>query len=71
MSAIARLQAKIEQLKSKYEATKNENKKLKSQLETLNDGNDFQETIERLQNELNQRDKEIDEIVAKVESLLK
>jgi archaellum component FlaC len=71
MSAIARLQAKIEQLKSKYEATKNENKKLKSQLETLSDGNDFQETIERLQNELNQRDKEIDEIVAKVESLLK
>jgi len=88
MSALQRLQEKITQLKTDYEAVKAQNAELKSQLTNLSGAQSEQEmlisnlreeaqkaqalesTVSELRRELDEKDAEIEKIIAQVESLL-
>jgi predicted RNase H-like nuclease (RuvC/YqgF family) len=88
MSALQRLQEKITQLKTDYEAVKAQNVELKSQLTNLSGAQSEQEmlinnlreeaqkaqalesTVSELRRELEEKDTEIEKIIAQVESLL-
>lgn len=71
MSALQTLQEKIELWRVSHEALKNENAQLKAELATANGSKSDQETeIELLQLELQEKDTEIEKIIAQVEALL-
>ena len=88
MSALQRLQEKITQLKTGYDAIKAENIELKDQLTNLSSSQSEQEmlinnlreeaqkaqileqTVAELRRELEEKDAEIEKIIAQVESLL-
>jgi len=88
MSALQRLQEKITQLKTDYDAIKAQNAELKQQLATLSSSQSEQEmlinnlreeaqkaqtleqTVAELRRELEEKDTEIEKIIAQVESLL-
>ncbi len=71
MSALERLQEKIEQLKNNYLGMRHEIDELKSQLEDVYTSKGEQDnTIGQLRNELEEKDREIEGIVAKIEELL-
>jgi hypothetical protein len=71
MNALARLQEKIEELKNSYEAIVQSNQELKTQLEEKDQSqSEQQNTIDLLRYELEEKDKEIEEIILKVEALL-
>jgi len=67
MSALSRLQERIEELKNKYEGIKHETTELRARLEGVDDQ---QNTINALRHELEEKDREIEEIITKVEALL-
>ena len=71
MSALSRLQEKIEQLKSNYEAMRRESDEMRAKIDGVS-GNEheMQKTINAIRYELEEKDREIEEIVTKVESLL-
>ena len=71
MNALARLQEKIEELKNSYEAIVQSNQELKAQLEEkAQSQSEQQNAIDLLKYELEEKDKEIEEIIVKVEALL-
>ena len=71
MSALQRLQEKIEQWRRDFEALKSENAQLKVQLSQLGATQDEKERqIEALKRELAEKDAEIEKIIAQVEALL-
>lgn len=71
MDALQRLQEKIEELKDNYLVMKNEISELKSQLERVYSSNgEQQNVIVQLKNELEEKDREIEGVVAKIEELL-
>ncbi|MCD6653946.1 MAG: DUF3450 domain-containing protein [Sulfurovum sp.] len=71
MSALHRLQEKIAQWKRDHEALKEENAQLKNQLENIAGSQSEQAaTIEALKRELEEKDTEIEKIIAQVETLL-
>jgi len=88
MSALQKLQEKIEQWRRDHEALKLQNSDLKSQLASVASSQNDQEsiiaelrnkvekcttqeeTIEALQRELEEKDAEIEKIIAQVETLL-
>ena len=71
MSVLERLQEKIEQLKNNYLGMQHEIGELKLQLENVYASKGEQDNIiGQLRNELEERDREIEGIVAKVEELL-
>jgi regulator of replication initiation timing len=70
-SALERLQIKIEELISNYELLKIENAKLTKRLQNPSfDQKEQQDLIKKLQIELDQKDEQIDLLIAKVEELL-
>jgi len=71
MTALQRLQEKIEQLKSNYSGMQSEIGELKAQLEALhvNQG-DQQNIIDQLRGDLEEKDREIEGIISKVEEIL-
>lgn len=71
MTALQRLQEKIEQLKNNYSGMRNEIGELKLQLDALhaNQG-DQQNIIDQLRGELEEKDHEIEGIISKVEEIL-
>jgi SMC interacting uncharacterized protein involved in chromosome segregation len=71
MSVLQKLQEKIEQLKNGYEAIKSENVQLHARIESAGDSYaQQQKVIAGLQNDIAEKDKEIEAIIAKVEELL-
>ena len=71
MAALQRLQEKIEQWKVDHEALKRENEKLKEELQNASGSKGEQEAlIESLKKELEEKDAEIEKIIAQVEMLL-
>ena len=71
MSALQRLQEKIEQWRVDHEALKSENAQLKVELSTVSGSQNEQALqVEALKNELEEKDTEIEKIIAQVESLL-
>ena len=71
MTALQRLQEKIEQLKNNYHGMQHEIGELRAQLEGVNASRGEQQgIIDQLRNELEEKDREIEGIVAKVEELL-
>ncbi len=88
MSALQKLQEKIEQWRKDHEALKVQNSDLKNKLESVASSQNDQEsviaelrnrvancatqeeTIETLQRELEEKDAEIEKIIAQVETLL-
>lgn len=71
MTALQRLQEKIEELKNNYLGMQHEIGELRSQLEGVHANQGEQENvIGQLRNELEEKDREIEGIVAKVEELL-
>ncbi|MEY3001961.1 MAG: hypothetical protein RLZZ428_336 [Pseudomonadota bacterium] len=78
MSALQKLQEKIEQWKSGYEALKQENTQLKTQLSMVSGSQNEYESqmatlkreVEAKNAELAEKDAEIEKIIAQVESLL-
>lgn len=88
MSALQKLQEKIEQWKLDHEKIKRENIELKSQLAGVTGAQEdkealkneleakvtqcqtYEETIQSLQNELKEKDEEIEKIITQVEALL-
>ncbi|RLA69757.1 MAG: hypothetical protein DRG30_09855 [Epsilonproteobacteria bacterium] len=71
MSALERLQEKIEQLKNNYLGMRHEIDELKSQLEDVYASKGEQDnTIGQLRSELEEKDREIEGIVTKIEELL-
>ena len=88
MSALQKLQEKIEQWRADHEALKVQNRDLKSQLASIASSQNDQEsviaelrsevnkcttqeaTIEALKRELEEKDAEIEKIIAQVETLL-
>ncbi|MBD3792463.1 MAG: hypothetical protein IE918_10080 [Campylobacterales bacterium] len=71
MSALQRLQAKIEQWRVDFEALKSENAQLKVELQNATGSKEEQSAqIEMLKLELEEKDVEIEKIIAQVESLL-
>ena len=88
MSALQKLQEKIEQWRADHEALKVQNRELKSQLANVASSQNDQEsiiaglrnevekcttqeaTIEALKRELEEKDAEIEKIIAQVETLL-
>jgi len=71
MSALQKLQEKIEQWRRDHEALKNENAQLKMELSNASGSQSQQEAqIESLKRELEEKDAEIEKIIAQVESLL-
>lgn len=71
MTALQKLQEKIEQWRVDHEALKDENTQLTTELSNTWDAQNEQLTqIEVLKRELVERDAEIEKIIAKVEALL-
>jgi len=71
MSALQKLQEKIEQWRADHEALKNENAQLKMELSNVSGSQTQQEAqIATLKRELEEKDAEIEKIIAQVESLL-
>ncbi len=71
MSALERLQERIEQLKNNYLGMQHEIGELRSQLEDVYASKGDQDNaIGQLRGELEEKDREIEGIVAKVEELL-
>ncbi|SFV49961.1 hypothetical protein MNB_SV-6-1076 [hydrothermal vent metagenome] len=71
MTALQRLQEKIEQLKNNYHGMQHEIYELKQQLEALhNSQGEKQGAIDQLRAELDEKDREIEGIISKVEDLL-
>jgi chromosome segregation ATPase len=71
MSALGRLQEKIQELKEQYEALQQENAQLKAQIQHLSSSHGTQQaSIAELRQELQDKDKEVEAIIAKVEALL-
>mgnify|MGYP001824715615 FL=1 len=71
MSALQKLQEKIEQWRVDHEALKNENAQLKMELSNASGSQSQQEAqIASLKRELEEKDAEIEKIIAQVESLL-
>ena len=71
MAALQKLQEKIEQWKVDHEALKNENAQLKAELANASGSQNAQEAqIASLKRELEEKDIEIEKIIAQVESLL-
>ncbi len=71
MSALQKLQEKIEQWRADHEALKSENAQLKVELSNVSGSQNEQESqIAALKRELEEKDVEIEKIIAQVESLL-
>lgn len=71
MSALQKLQEKIEQWRADHEALKSENAQLKVELSNVSGSQNAQEAqIATLRRELEEKDAEIEKIIAQVESLL-
>ena len=71
MSALQKLQEKIEQWRADHEALKTENAQLKVELSNVSGSQNAQEAqIATLKRELEEKDAEIEKIIAQVESLL-
>ncbi|MCB4748315.1 MAG: hypothetical protein LGB54_06980 [Sulfurovum sp.] len=71
MNALQRLQEKIAQIKIDYEKVKQENVQLKNELLNISGSqNDKDQQIETLKRELEEKDVEIEKIIAQVETLL-
>ncbi len=71
MSALQKLQEKIEQWRADHEALKSENAQLKVELSNISGSQNAQEAqIATLKRELEEKDAEIEKIIAQVESLL-
>ena len=71
MSALQRLQEKIEQWRVDHEGLKNENSQLKHDLNNSSGAHGEKDAlVESLRNELAEKDAEIEKIIAQVESLL-
>jgi peptidoglycan hydrolase CwlO-like protein len=71
MSALERLHEKIEQLKNNHLGMKHEMDELRSQLQGFQaHQGEQQQTIDQLRHELEEKDREIEGIIAKVEELL-
>jgi chromosome segregation ATPase len=71
MSALQKLQEKIEEWRVDHEALKSENAQLKVELSTVSGSQNEQASqIAALKNELEEKDVEIEKIIAQVESLL-
>ena len=71
MSALQKLQEKIEQWRVDHEALKSENAQLKAELSNASGSQNAQEAqIATLKRELEEKDVEIEKIIAQVESLL-
>ena len=71
MSALQKLQEKIEQWRADHEALKSENAQLKVELSNVSGSQNAQEAqIAVLKRELEEKDAEIEKIIAQVESLL-
>ncbi|MCB4755363.1 MAG: hypothetical protein LGB58_01420 [Sulfurovum sp.] len=71
MNALRRLQEKIAQIKIDYEKVKQENVQLKNELLNISGSqNDKDQQIETLKRELEEKDVEIEKIIAQVETLL-
>ncbi len=71
MSALQKLQEKIEQWRVDHEALKSENAELKAALNVASGSQDEQQQqIAALRRELDEKDVEIEKIIAQVESLL-
>jgi predicted nuclease with TOPRIM domain len=89
MNVLARLNEKIQELKTQYEALQKENSELKSQLAGVESVQNEQQNIidhlrveaqraqtlesavEKLKEELSQRDEEIEKVITQVEELLR
>jgi len=71
MSALQKLQEKIEEWRRDHESLKSENAQLKIELENASGSQNEKDTvIESLRRELEEKDAEIEKIIAQVESLL-
>ena len=71
MSALQKLQEKIEQWRVDHEAIKSENAQLKADLGAASGAQGEKDTlIESLRRELAEKDAEIEKIIAQVENLL-
>ena len=71
MAALQKLQEKIEQWRVDHEALKSENAQLKVELSNASGSQNEQESqIAALKRELEEKDVEIEKIIAQVESLL-
>jgi len=71
MSALQKLQEKIEQWRVDHEALKSENTQLKMQLQDASGAQGEKDSlIASLKRELEEKDTEIEKIIAQVESLL-
>ncbi len=71
MSALERLRTKIDNLIRNYELLKLENSKLKKRLENPSfDAKEQQDIIDRLKYDLDIKDREIDQLIQKVEEFL-
>ena len=71
MSALQKLQEKIEQWRVDHESLKSENAQLKIELSNVSGSQNEQEAqIAALRSELEEKDAEIEKIIAQVESLL-
>jgi chromosome segregation ATPase len=71
MSALQKLQEKITELKNGYEMIKTENAQLKAELSNVSGSQNEKDTqIAALRRELEEKDVEIEKIIAQVESLL-
>ena len=71
MSALQKLQEKIEQWRVDHEALKSENAQLKAELSNVSGSQNEQESqIAALKRELEEKDVEIEKIIAQVETLL-
>ena len=71
MTALQKLQEKIEQWRVDHEALKSENAQLKVELSNVSGSQNEQESqIAALKRELEEKDVEIEKIIAQVETLL-
>jgi len=71
MSALQKLQEKIEEWRVDHEALKSENAQLKVELSTVSGSQNEQALqVAALKNELEEKDVEIEKIITQVESLL-
>lgn len=71
MAALQKLQEKIEQWRADHEALKSENAQLKVELSNVSGSQSEKESqIVALKRELEEKDAEIEKIIAQVESLL-
>ena len=71
MTALQKLQEKIEQWRADHEALKSENAQLKVELSNVSGSQSEKESqIAALKRELEEKDIEIEKIIAQVESLL-